>query len=64
MKITIEINVDEDDMKEAVAMGWNQRYGDDEYEASDIKKIESKDDILSAFPFLSSDCITIREIRK
>lgn len=64
MKITIEINVDENEMKEAVSTGWNQRIGDDEYEASDIKKIESKDDILSAFPFLSSECITIKEIRR
>ena len=58
MKIIIEINETEKEMKKAVARGWNKKFGE-ELTALDIHDISNKDDILGAIPFLDWDKIKV-----
>lgn len=52
MKILITIETNEKDLKEAIAKGWNEAYGE-ELTSSDIVGINNPDDIIRAFPYIS-----------
>ena len=58
MKITLEINATEREIKEAIALGWNKRFNE-ELTHKDISSVKAKDDIISAIPYLDSDRIEI-----
>jgi hypothetical protein len=64
MKIIIEIDKSEIEIKKAIAKSWNSRFSD-ELTHKDISevKVSSKENILTAIPFLDWDGITI-EVEK
>lgn len=59
MRVLIEINISELELKKAIAKGWNNRYGE-ELTYKDIKTTENKEDIVSAIPYLDLDSITLK----
>ena len=61
MKITIEINEEEIELKKAIAKGWNNRFNE-ELTYKDISVVDNKDDILCAIPYLDWDKIEIVEV--
>ena len=58
MKIFITIAERELEIKKAIAKGWNKRFN--EYLThKDISEVSSKEDIISAIPYLDSDKIEV-----
>lgn len=62
MKITIEIEEPELEVKKAIAKGWNERYGD-KLTHKDISEVSNKDDILRGIFFLDWDKMEV-EVEK
>ena len=64
MIITIGIDIDELDMKKAIAKGWNKRFNED-LTHKDIAEVSNKDDILCAIPYIDNDDMNIHiEVNK
>ena len=64
MIITIEIDIDELDMKKAIAKGWNMKF-DEDLTHKDIAEVSNKDDILCAIPYIDNDDMNIHiEVNK
>lgn len=61
MKILIEINESELEIKKAIAKGWNFRFGE-ELTHKDINSIDNLEDIVSAVPYLDIDKIKVIDI--
>ena len=61
MRIIIEINETELNLKKAIALGWNKRF-DEDLTHKDISEVSNKEDILSAIPYVDSDKIEIMKI--
>jgi hypothetical protein len=62
MKVIIEIDETELEIKKAIAKGWNERFGE-ELTHKDISEVSAKDDILSAIPYLNREKIEV-EVEK
>lgn len=56
MKLTIEIEVDKKEYADAVAEGWNDRFGE-ELTGEDILTFDNPDDFHSAIFFLDPEVI-------
>ena len=63
MKIIIEINESELELKKAIAKGWNRRF-EENITAGDVARIMDRDEILDAIPFLDNNKIKIVRIKK
>lgn len=62
MKIYIEINESELEIKKAIAEGWNERF-EEELTHKDIGSVCNKEDVLYAIKYLDFDKIEV-EIEK
>jgi hypothetical protein len=58
MKVIIEIEASEKDLKVAIALGWNKRF-DEQLTYKDIKEVSNKEDIIGAIPYLDNSQIEI-----
>jgi len=60
MKLIIEINDTEKNIKEAIAKGWNERFGE-ELTGKDIGSVQDKEEIICAIPYIELEKITLKE---
>ena len=54
--VTINIVIEENQLKHAIADGWNERFGEN-LGAEDINNMENAEDIIHAMPFIDADRI-------
>ncbi len=59
MKLQITIDISEKELKDGMAKGWNEAYGE-ELTGADIKTLDNKDDIVRALPYIADNITEIQ----
>ena len=62
MYVTINIKIEENQLKHAIAEGWNERTGEN-IDAGDIGNLENPEDYAWAMQFIDSECITSVQVK-
>ncbi len=60
--VTINIAIEENQLKQAIAEGWNERFSD-HIDASEINSLDNIEDIAHAMTFIDIECITSVRVR-